>query len=67
MDPFCLFHGKRRSEHLCLYCCLCFENLTEEQCNRTEDGKLENVCVPCAQNESKILDKMKKAKLRKTE
>lgn len=35
IDPYCLHHGKRRSEHeggRCLYCCICFKTLTPEEC-----------------------------------
>jgi hypothetical protein len=28
IDPVCLFHGQKLSEHECLYCCLCFKVLT---------------------------------------
>jgi len=34
LDPVCAFHGKRASEHFCLYCCLCFETLAPEQAQR---------------------------------
>jgi hypothetical protein len=55
LDPVCLFHGKRRSEHICLYCCLCclcFRNLTFEECHVTEDGDTIDVCRPCATEEA---------------
>jgi hypothetical protein len=51
LDPVCLIHGRRKSEHECLYCCLCFKSLTREECNVREDGTLEDVCVPCARLE----------------
>lgn len=51
IDPVCLIHGKKRSEHQCLYCCLCYVSLTLEQCNINEQGQRENVCVPCATQE----------------
>ncbi len=57
IDPTCLIHGKKMSEHDCLYCCLCFCNLTPEQCNTRPDGKKEDVCIPCATKEKKSLDK----------
>jgi len=55
IDPFCLIHGKKMSEHVCLYCCLCFKPLTPEQCNVREDGQKEDVCKSCAEKEKKIL------------
>lgn len=56
LDPVCIFHGLRASEHDCLYCALCFSDLTVEECNVRADGMKENVCVPCAQDEAKLLD-----------
>lgn len=53
IDPVCLFHGKRRSEHDCLYCCLCFKDLTIEECHIREDGLREDVCNECAEYEHK--------------
>ena len=55
IDPVCAFHGKRRSEHICLYCCLCFDPLTPEQCSINAEGEREDVCVPCAKFEAKQL------------
>ena len=51
IDPVCLIHGKRKFEHLCLYCCLCFKTLTPEQCHVRPDGVPEDVCNECAANE----------------
>lgn len=53
IDPVCLIHGKRMSEHDCLYCCLCFTPLTPEQCHVREDGQKEDVCLKCAKQEKK--------------
>jgi len=47
IDPVCLVHGKKMSEHDCLYCCLCFRDLKPEDCN-VRNGRREDVCVPCA-------------------
>ena len=47
LDPVCAFHGKRLSEHECLYCCICFETLTRDQCHRGEDGQPWDICEPC--------------------
>lgn len=54
IDPVCLIHGKRMSEHDCLYCCLCFEPLTPEQCHVLSDGTKEDVCKECAKLENQL-------------
>lgn len=51
IDSVCLLHGKPRSEHLCLFCCLCFKDLTIEECHKLEDGSIEDVCNDCAEYE----------------
>lgn len=51
LDPVCLVHGKKMSEHDCLYCCLCFDSLTLEECNINADGYKEDVCKKCAELE----------------
>ena len=51
IDPMCLIHGKRMSEHVCLYCCMCFKPLKPDQCNVREDGLKEDVCIDCAKRE----------------
>lgn len=51
IDPICLVHGKKMSEHDCLYCCLCFRDLKPEECHEREDGTKEDVCIPCADAE----------------
>ena len=56
-DPTCLAHGKKLSEHTCLYCCLCFRDLTPEECHVLPNGKKEDVCIPCAAREQAHLDK----------
>lgn len=55
IDPVCLVHGKRKSEHHCLYCALCFIPLTVEKCSYLPDGTQHDVCVPCATKEYEIL------------
>lgn len=52
IDPVCMLHGKKRSEHLCLYCCLCFKELTPEECYEDEEGVKWDVCKPCQQKEA---------------
>lgn len=48
LDPVCAFHGKRRSEHDCLYCCLCFRfDLPIEAFHALDDGTRVNVCEEC--------------------
>jgi hypothetical protein len=49
-NPVCAFHGKTAEEHeygRCLYCCLCFETLTPDECWVDEQGDKWDVCVPC--------------------
>lgn len=55
IDPTCLFHGRKKSEHDCLVCCLCFEDLTFEKCHIREDGEREDVCNPCAKREEELV------------
>ena len=55
IDPVCLIHGKRRSEHDCLYCALCFKSLTPEECSYLPNGKQQDVCVPCAEAEQETM------------
>lgn len=52
IDPVCLLHGKKASEHNCLYCCLCYCDLTPETCHVLEDGTKEDVCNECAEKEA---------------
>ena len=55
IDPTCILHGKKASEHeggFCLFCCLCFKALTPSECHVKADGKLEDVCKPCAEKEN---------------
>lgn len=54
VDPVCLVHGLRKSEHDCLYCCLCFVPLTPEQCHKLPDGTVEDVCWDCAEAEKRL-------------
>ena len=57
LDPVCILHSKRLSEHDCLFCCLCFEDLTPEECNTLPNGQKEDICKPCAAREKAHLDK----------
>jgi len=53
-DPVCAIHGKRWSEHehgRCLYCCLCYRELTLQECHVLPDGSREDVCNECAELE----------------
>jgi len=52
IDPVCLLHGKRLSEHVCLYCCLCYRTLTVDECHVRTDGEKEDVCEDCACQEA---------------
>ena len=51
IGPTCAFHGRLWSEHVCLYCCLCFRTLTVEECHLRSDGQREDVCNECAADE----------------
>ncbi|MCK9468407.1 MAG: hypothetical protein M0Q49_03225 [Porticoccaceae bacterium] len=55
IDPTCLFHGKKLSEHQCLVCCLCYKDLTVEECHVLPDGTKEDVCNPCAEHEARVV------------
>jgi ribosome-binding protein aMBF1 (putative translation factor) len=55
IDPYCLAHGRRKSEHMCLICCLCYKDLTPETCHVTADGSKEDVCTECAEAEERIM------------
>lgn len=56
IDPVCLIHGKRLSEHHCLYCCLCFRSLTVQECHVLASGEREDVCNECAAHEVATLE-----------
>lgn len=51
-DPVCVFHGKKHSEHDCLYCCLCFRDLTPAECTPNAAGVKEDVCAECRRAEN---------------
>lgn len=51
IDPVCLTHGRPRSTHFCVQCCLCFKDLTLEECHQLPDGTREDVCDDCAKAE----------------
>lgn len=53
-DSTCLIHGLKYSEHQCIYCCLCFKSLTIKECNLSETGEREDVCVECAKMEKEM-------------
>lgn len=36
-------------------CCLCFDWCTHDQLNPTDDGRVEDVCIPCAKKEAEDL------------
>lgn len=54
-DPVCIIHGKKMSEHVCLYCCLCYKTLTVDECSMNAQGQKEDVCKDCAADEQKRL------------
>lgn len=51
LDPVCLFHGIRRSEHeggRCLFCCICFRSdLTPDTCYQDKEGQKWDLCWEC--------------------
>lgn len=51
IDPVCIFHMLRRSQHECIYCCLCFETKTRDELSTDESGSLVDVCKKCAEQE----------------
>jgi len=53
LDPVCLVHGLRASEHECLYCALCFRSLTPDVCYEEADGQKVDLCVPCGTAEAR--------------
>jgi hypothetical protein len=55
IDPTCVFHGKKASEHQCLYCCLCFKTITPDECHMTDAGVKEDVCEDCAARENQLV------------
>ena len=57
IDPTCLIHGKKMSEHLCLYCCLCYKSLTPDECYINPAGVKEDVCIPCGTKEQAEMKK----------
>ena len=56
LDPVCLVHGMPMSEHVCLYCCLCFKRMTPEECHMDERGDKWDVCDECAFQEAVLAD-----------
>lgn len=60
IDPTCLFHGKKSSQHDCLICCLCYKDLTPDECNVLEDGTKEDVCKSCAAKEKCVMRKIRR-------
>jgi len=52
IDPICLFHGKKMSEHRCLYCCICFELLTPDECFIDKKGVKCDMCKECGKKEA---------------
>lgn len=54
IDPYCLHHGKRRSEHeggRCLYCCICFKPLEPHECWEDSQGAKWDMCEECGKVE----------------
>lgn len=56
-------HGRKVSEHPCVYCCLCFKSLIDsndrimfEDMNKLPNGKYEDVCLACATAEKEHME-----------
>lgn len=48
IDPVCVFHGLRQSEHECLFCDLCFRSdLTPDTCYQDKEGVRWSLCWEC--------------------
>jgi hypothetical protein len=58
IDPTCLLHGLKRSEHDCLYCTLCFKDLTPETCFVDSDGVRWDICPQCEEGGRKYIERM---------
>ncbi|MCR4340280.1 MAG: hypothetical protein NUW01_10395 [Gemmatimonadaceae bacterium] len=55
-NPVCAFHGMTAEEHehgRCLYCCLCFETLTPDECWADESGDRWDMCRDCGERDSR--------------
>jgi len=55
IDPVCLAHGLPKSTHQCIMCCLCYKELTVEECHLLPDGSREDVCNDCAALEEQVM------------
>ncbi len=59
--PVRLCCGQRHAGPLCsnghVMCCICFERVPPSELHMTSDGKLEDVCRPCASAELLELEK----------
>lgn len=54
IDPVCLFHGLKHSEHVCLYCSHCFNtSLSIEDFWQDENGDRWDICMECFEAENK--------------
>ncbi len=58
IDPTCAVHGKKMSEHECIYCSLCFKTMTKEERFVDSDGIPWDICIPCEQEEREMLDRL---------
>lgn len=55
IDPVCLIHGLKKSEHVCLYCCLCYRTLIGDECHAGYDGRRQDICHRCARIEELMM------------
>lgn len=53
IDPVCLFHGKKASEHHCLFCCICFKTLSISECYIDLNKQRWDMCKNCGDENDK--------------
>lgn len=65
INPTCLFHGKKRDEHFCLYCCLCFKDLCDPETGtlyadiyQDDEGIKWDMCMSCKAHEDIMMEEM---------
>lgn len=59
VDPVCIIHGTRWSEHeggRCLYCCICYLPLTPDECAVDQNGQKWDACKGQCARETGIVE-----------
>ena len=60
IDPVCLLHGKKKSKHRCVVCCICYKDLpTDEDCWQDVEGQRWDMCHKCAVEEAALREEPK--------